>query len=137
MFPKIFVVFLHVGLLLPSRITLCQEFVQIGLLLGFFVESCHTGPSWLQDLLPKNAMCANVCTWKLEDMTPHGRVCTHHGCLFQCSHTWTLVRQIMFDTQEMANIHKLLQLTFLFAAMTGKSRLGPDPSISINDLQTQ
>lgn len=35
----------------------------------------------------------------------------------------------------MANIHKLLQLTFLFAAMTGKSRLGPDPSISINDLQ--
>ena len=70
-------------------------------------------------------------------MTPHGRVCTCHGCLFQCSHTWTLVRQIMFDTQEMANIHKLLQLTFLFAAMTGKSRLGPDPSISINDLQTQ
>ena len=99
------------------------------------MESCHTGPSWFQDLLPKNAMCANVCTWKLEDMTPHGRVCTCHGCLFQCSHTWTLVRQIMFDTQEMANIHKLLQLTFLFAAMTGKSRLGPDPSISINDLQ--
>ena len=101
------------------------------------MESCHTGPSWFQDLLPKNAMCANVCTWKLEDMTTHGRVCTCHGCLFQCSHTWTLVRQIMFDTQEMANIHNFynlpsfllpwlakadLDLTLRFQSMTFKGK---------------
>ena len=56
-FPKIFVVFLHVGLLLPSRITLCQEFVQIGLLLVFCGKLSHW-PKLASRLAAKKC---NVC----------------------------------------------------------------------------
>ena len=57
MFPKIFVVFLHVGLLLPSRISLCQEFVQIGLLLVFCGKLSHW-PKLASRLAAKKC---NVC----------------------------------------------------------------------------
>ena len=57
LFRKIFVVFLHVGLLVPSRITLCQKIVQIGLLVAFYGKLSHW-PKLVSRLAAKKC---NVC----------------------------------------------------------------------------